>query len=189
MATVKAPAGNINDTVAGVTFVDGVAETSDQWALAYFARAGYDIDSAALPATLAWSESKDPETMTVAELRDYADANSISLEGLTKKADILAAILLPGAPTSVGATAGDGQVSVAWTAPADTGPGTISGYEVGVLDLDDIDAEESTEEASSSPLVVTGLDNDTEYRVRVRAVNEHGTGPWSDTDTATPTGG
>ena len=56
-------------------------------------------------------------------------------------------------------------------------------------ELDDIDAEESTEEASSSPLVVTGLDNDTEYRVRVRAVNEHGTGPWSDTDTATPTGG
>lgn len=188
MATIKAPAGNVNDTIAGVTFVDGVAETTDGWAIAYFTRAGYDVDDPALPSALTWSESKDPATMTVAELRDYATVAGVDLTGLTRKDDILAAILLPGAPTSVAATAGDEEVSVAWTAPADTGPGTISGYQVGVLDLDDEEAEEEVIADSGSLLVVDELTNGTEYQFRVRAINQYGTGPWSDADTATPTG-
>lgn len=188
MATIKAPAGNINSTIAGVSFVDGVAETEDAWVIAYFTRAGYDVDDPALPAALTWAESKDPATMTVAELRDYATVEEIDLTGLTRKDDILAAILLPGAPTSVAATPGDAQVSVAWTAPTDTGPGTISGYQVGVLDLDDPEAVEELIADTASPLVVAELTNATEYRFRVRAINQHGTGPWSAADTATPTG-
>jgi hypothetical protein len=189
MATVKAPAGNINQTIAGVAFVDGVAETTDTWALAYFTRHGYTIDTNALPASLSWSESKDPESMTVAELRDYADASGVSLDGLTKKADILAAILLPGKPTSVVGTPGNAQISVAYVAPSDTGPGTISGYEVGILNLDDEEAEEGIYADAASPYVETGLTNGDEYRVRVRAINQYGTGPWSDPHTSTPSAG
>lgn len=43
MAAVKTPVEGFNGTVAGVTFVDGVGETDDDNALAYFARHGYDV--------------------------------------------------------------------------------------------------------------------------------------------------
>lgn len=188
MATVKAPAGNINQTIAGVVFVDGIGETTDSWALEYFTRHGYDINDPVLPASLSWTAGKDPATMTKAELEEYAAAQSpaISLSGLTTKAQYLDAILLPGAPTSVVGTPGDGQISVAYTAPADTGPGTISGYEVGVLDLDDEEAEEAIFADAATPYVATGLVNDDEYQVRVRAINQYGTGPWSTAHNSTP---
>lgn len=190
MATVKAPAGNINETIAGVVFVDGIGETTDTWALAYFARHGYDIDDPALPASLSWTEGKDPATMTKAQLEDYAAAQSpaIDLSGLTTKAQYLDAILLPGKPTSVVGTPGDGQISVAYVAPSDTGPGTISGYEVGILNLDEEDAEETIHADAASPYVKTGLTNGDEYQVRVRALNQYGAGPWSTAHNSTPTG-
>lgn len=187
MATIKTPVANYSGVVAGVTFVDGVGETADANALIYFARHGYTIESAALPSSLTYETAKDPATMTVAELREYAEDNSIDLTGLTRKDDILDAILLPGAPTGVAGTAGNAQISVAYVAPTDTGPGTISGYQVGVLNLDDEDAEESVHADAASPYVATGLTNGDEYQVRVRAINQYGTGPWSDADTATPT--
>ena len=39
-----------------------------------------------------WTEVKDLDAMTVAELKEYASENGIALTGLTLKADILAAI-------------------------------------------------------------------------------------------------
>ncbi|WP_180279577.1 hypothetical protein [Rhodococcus qingshengii] len=43
MATVKTPVEGYNGKVAGVNFVDGVGETDDANALAYFTRHGYKV--------------------------------------------------------------------------------------------------------------------------------------------------
>lgn len=46
MATVRTPVEGFTGQVVGVDFADGVAEVSDEGALAYFARHGYAVDEA-----------------------------------------------------------------------------------------------------------------------------------------------
>jgi alpha-tubulin suppressor-like RCC1 family protein len=81
---------------------------------------------------------------------------------------------IPGAPTIGTATAGNGEASVAFTAPANPGyPATITQYTVtsspgGI-----------TASGSASPITVTGLTNGTEYTFTVTATNDTGTGPAS----------
>jgi len=80
-----------------------------------------------------------------------------------------------GAPTGVTGMAGNGQVTVRWTAPASTGGATITGYMV----------EYSSNRGSTwlpggtsatTSATVTGLQNGTAYLFRVAAVNAAGTG-------------
>lgn len=81
---------------------------------------------------------------------------------------------VPGAPTSVSATAGDGQATVTFTAPVNKGlPAVILDYQVtsspgGI-----------TATGSASPITVTGLTNDTAYTFTVKARNATGYGPAS----------
>ena len=79
----------------------------------------------------------------------------------------------PGAPTVGTATAGDKQASVTFTAPANTGGAAVTGYTVtsspGGL----------TATGAASPIVVTGLTNDTAYTFTVKATNSAGTSPAS----------
>lgn len=98
---------------------------------------------------------------------------------------IVAADTLPGAPTSLVATPGDGEVSIAFTAPADGGS-AITNYEYKV----DSGAWTAFDPAdAATPVVVTGLENDVEVSIRLRAVNGVGSGPQSAAVTATPTAG
>jgi len=88
----------------------------------------------------------------------------------------------PGAPTSVTATAGNAQASVAFTAPASNGGSTITSYTVtsspgGI-----------TASGASSPITVTGLTNGTAYTFTVAATNTQGTGASSAaSNSVTPT--
>jgi outer membrane autotransporter protein len=81
--------------------------------------------------------------------------------------------ILAGAPTAVTATAGDGQASVAFTAPASNGGSAITNYTVtsspGAI----------TATGAGSPIVVTGLTNGVAYTFTVTADNAAGTGPAS----------
>ena len=89
----------------------------------------------------------------------------------------------PDAPTSLVATPGDGEVSVAFTAGGDGGA-PITNYEYTVdggttwVALDP--------KATSSPLTIPGLLNGTTYELALRAVNEAGGGAASDPVTITP---
>ena len=80
---------------------------------------------------------------------------------------------VPGAPTNVVGTAGNAQVSVAFTAPASNGGAVITSYTVtaspGAI----------TATGTASPIVVTGLTNGTAYTFTVTATNSVGTGPAS----------
>ena len=111
---------------------------------------------------------------------------------------------LPGDPTGLGVTPGDTTLAVSWTAPT----GTVTGYDVHYTSApatgngavgDDEDAGSNTDASTGwvavdrgteadPPAVsqsITGLDNGTLYRVRVRTKNAHGDGAWV-RETGTP---
>ena len=90
----------------------------------------------------------------------------------------------PGAPTGVtvsGASAT--ELSVSWTAPADTGSAAVAGYELrwyaGASDPSDASAwTETGDVGAGTSATVADLAADTAYRVQVRARGD-GNGPWS----------
>ena len=86
---------------------------------------------------------------------------------------------LPGAPTSVTATGGDRQASVAFTAPASDGGSAIGSVHGDRHRLDHPANGGQTATGSSSPLIVTGLTNGDSYTFTVTATNGAGTGPAS----------
>jgi hypothetical protein len=75
---------------------------------------------------------------------------------------------VPGAPGTITATAGNGQVTLTFTAPADDGGSPITEYEVtdstGTI----------TVTGAASPITVTGLENDKAYTFTVTAMNSMG---------------
>jgi len=79
----------------------------------------------------------------------------------------------PGAPTGVSGSAGDGQVTVSWTAPTDDGGSAVTGYTVTAS------PGGRTCSSGSTSCTVTGLTNGTGYRFSVTATNAVGTGPSS----------
>lgn len=211
MATVTAPVKGFTGVVAGVSFFDGKADTTNTTALAYFRRQGYLIDhgpaspAAAEPSTAPQSASMLvlPSKPKVGDLRKYAEAKGIDLAGATRKDDILAAIEAaerpadgagsgdkgegdPAAPavTEVTVTPGDGVVTVDWVAD-----GEAVSFEVESVEVDNDDDPEVDPCAAGAGFEVLDLDNGVEYRFRVRAVTETGAGPWSEAVTATPQGG
>ena len=89
----------------------------------------------------------------------------------------------PGAPTNLVATPGDGQASITFSAPATDGGSPITNYE---YQLDDGTWTAFSPATTSSPVVVTGLTNGTEYTIKLRAVNTAGSGAASDPVKVTP---
>ena len=94
----------------------------------------------------------------------------------------------PGKPAkpSVSPNPGDGHqaLKVTWTAPANTGP-AITGYVVQYrIDGSGDDWTQATLAATSSETTISSLRFTTEYEVQVRADNDEGEGPWSESGTA-----
>ncbi|AOY55532.1 hypothetical protein A4Z71_00470 [Candidatus Rhodoluna planktonica] len=93
-----------------------------------------------------------------------------------------ATVVAPDAPTIGSIAAGDGQLSVPFTAPANNGGATISNYKYSV----DGGGTWVSAGSTSSPIVITGLTNGTSYSVKLLAVNTAGDGSASGSVSASP---
>ena len=92
----------------------------------------------------------------------------------------------PSAPAPPTLTAGDGQLGVRWTAPADNGA-VIDDYDVRYRPAGGAwTALPDTVTSTATTATITGLTNGTTYEVQVRAGSSAGDGPWSASATGTP---
>ena len=98
----------------------------------------------------------------------------------------------PAKPTGLTLTAGNETLTASWTAPTATGGSAITRYDVEWKTAAQTWAEATTAGQSDTAAAdatgheITGLTNDTEYTVRVRATNDAGDGPWSVEASETP---
>lgn len=108
-------------------------------------------------------------TADIGQVLSFTPTNPVyAVTGGTTTADV------PGAPTIGTATAGNGTVTVAFTAPASDGGAPITGYKV-TLNNGDIAT------GTSSPITVTGQANGIPKTAVVQALNSIGYGPASAT--------
>ena len=134
-------------------------------------------------------EGKDYVFRVSAVNRAGPGAASIDSQRLTPRP-------LPDTPTGLSAQFGDRQVSLSWTAPADTGGLPITRYVVQYLSRGRwVEFRDSTPTPTGVPpatsATVTGLTNGFGYTFRVAAVNAAGTGrpAWSQVVTPRTTPG
>ncbi len=90
----------------------------------------------------------------------------------------------PSVPVITGITPGNGQLSVAFTAPTLTGGSSITNYEYSINGGTSFTACSPTQ--TTSPIVITGLTNNTSYDIQIRAVNANGSGTATASTSASP---
>ena len=147
---------------------------------------GYEYRHAAgdsVPADAAWNSAGTDLTAT---LKGLANGETHSFEvralnlvgaGPAARASAVPATL-PAAPSGLTATAGDGQVALAWEAPASDGGAQIIDYEYRFAAGANPPAGAAWHSAGPDlGETVTGLANGETYAFEVRAVNSLGAGP------------
>ena len=88
----------------------------------------------------------------------------------------------PSAPTSLTATAGDGQATISFTAGSDGGS-AITNYK---YSTDGTNYSALSPADSSSPITISGLTNGTSYAINLKAVNTNGDSAASSSVSVTP---
>ena len=147
---------------------------------------GSSVEAWRMPSGGSWSR------LGVVQDSTYPTAASVGvgLRGTTGRVDdfgarTIGASSTPGAPTALGAVAGDGQVVLSWAAPSSDGGSQITGYTVyrGT-------APNPTGVLTTTPVQTTFTDttpqNGTTYYYKVAAVNANGAGVKSNEASATP---
>ena len=114
--------------------------------------------------------------------------NSVGTGAASNVDNATTATTVPGAPTSLTATAsGTTAINLSWTAPADNGGASITGYRIdvspnGTSSWTDLVANTGT---TTTTYAHTGLSAGTTRHYRVSAINSVGTGAASNVDNAT----
>ena len=98
-----------------------------------------------------------------------------------------ASATVPGKVGTPSVSAGDGSLTVSWSAPSDGGS-AITGYEVWYRPSTSSGSYTALNTTATS-ITIPGLTNGTGYTVFVRAQNAEGTGEWSDAAYGTPISG
>jgi hypothetical protein len=110
-----------------------------------------------------------------------ADAHSAAVQSNVLQ---VIPVTTPDAPTGLTAVPGNGQVTLAWAAPASTGGTAITGYRVSISPPGG--PEKSTDIPIASSYTVAGLTNGTTYNFTIAAVNAAGASPPSNAAGAVP---
>ena len=118
--------------------------------------------------------------------------SAFSYGGLGEAAEQRQPAAAPGAPAVSAVTAGGGELTVQWSAPASSGGADITSYDVrSILSTASDKADENWDEvmgawssgdtAGDLEYTIASLTNGLSYDVEVRAVNSAGAGGWSTT--------
>ena len=133
--------------------------------------------------TWAFPDANVGSTKTLTRTGNYdAPSANYTVTQPTLTASINA--VAPGAPTITEITAGNAQLSVAFTAPNSNGGAAISNYEYSTNGGTNWTTPSPA--VTSSPLLITGLSNGATYNVQIRAVNSAGSGTATGTTQGTP---
>ena len=200
--TVDSAAVSADGTTIDIVFDEDLDRTGSVPAADAF-EVTVDGGTAVNPASVAFHAS-DADTVvltmspaiaagaTVSVDYDQPTSNALADAASNEVADFTgqAALNRPAAPV-VTLTAGNGKLTATWAAPANGGS-TITGYTVehkvaGAADSTYVTVTRA--DAAALTETITGLTNDTEYTVRVRAGNDAGNGPWSTEASETPIAG
>ena len=159
----------------------GLSNTVSEWQ----AYSGQDANSTKSPQTVAsesdiryeYNETNMTKTVSLSQpmmdMRGVKYTGSITLQpykSVVLIKDVTSA-LVPGAPTSVVATAGNANASITFAAPASNGGSAITGYTVTSSPAGGVDASVGS---TSLTRTITGLTNGTAYTFTVKASNSVG---------------
>ena len=137
--------------------------------------------------SVSWASVSEVKTFTLASPANYStyrwtltiDGTNDAFAGLSSvQLTAVPVVTPPAAPTSLTATGGNAQASLAWTAPSNNGGSAITGYTVEYTPSGG-SAQTVSTGSSSASYTLTGLTNGTAYTVRVAAVNAAGTGSYT----------
>ena len=154
--------------------------------------AAFAIDAAGGQLTVAAGADLDYErqasyALTV-EVRDHRDSDNLPDDAVD--ATIAVTVTLtdvaepPAAPAAPVAVArGPDRLTVRWTAPANRGPPLLR-YDLGYRATGAVDFVTEEYPATETAAAIFGLTRATDYEFQVRAVNDEGSGDWSEVATA-----
>jgi hypothetical protein len=113
----------------------------------------------------------------------YGDGKFVAVSMSATNRVMTSSLNPPGAPTINSVTAGDGTLTVAFTAGA-VGTGATTNYK---YSTDGVTYTALSPASTTSPFTITGLTNGTAYSVTIKAVNAIGDSAASNAVSATPT--
>ena len=106
--------------------------------------------------------------------RNYGNAAIENVHGAA-----VLTMIPPGAPTLTSANPSPGSITLVWTAPTDTGTGSLTGYSVQYKLSSDTTWTDWTFSGTSTSTAITALQSGTSYDVRVAAKNAIGAGEYA----------
>lgn len=112
-------------------------------------------------------------------------ADGVSPYAMPREVTPFRKIVAPSAPTLTGATPGDTTIDLTWSGSLEEGTAPVTSYEVRAT-TNGLDPIVVTLPTGARSTTLTGLKNETEYTVTVRAISADGTSPATSPRTVTP---